>query len=53
MGNLVGVDPDQAGNEWIGRKVKIGCREIPPANYTAGEGVAITFEPIRWALSAA
>lgn len=43
MGNLEGIDPDGYKGKIIGSKVKTGHRVIPPANYTAGEGVAITF----------
>jgi len=43
MGNLVGVDPDSVGMDIIGKKVRVGHKVCPPANYTAGEGVAVTF----------
>ncbi|MFZ5644630.1 MAG: Zn-ribbon domain-containing OB-fold protein [Bacillota bacterium] len=45
IGNLEGIDIDSDGNKIIGRKVTIGHRVIAPGNYTAGEGVAITFRP--------
>ncbi len=43
MGNLEGPDPDGSLDGLIGSKVTAGHRVIPPANYSAGEGVAITF----------
>lgn len=43
IGNLVDVDPDSVSMDIIGKKVSIGHKVIPPANYTAGEGVAVTF----------
>lgn len=46
MGNLIGLDPDSITTDILDRKVKIGCRVIPPGNYTSGEGVAITFSLI-------
>lgn len=42
-GNIIGVDPEKVNMDIIGSKVKVGHKTIPPANYTAGEGVAITF----------
>lgn len=43
MGNLEGVDPDSVTMDVIGKRVMLGHKVIPPANFTAGEGVAITF----------
>lgn len=43
MGNLEGIDPDGIKESIIGRKIKTGHRVIPPARYSAGEGVAIAF----------
>ncbi|HBX24180.1 MAG TPA: nucleic acid-binding protein [Desulfotomaculum sp.] len=45
MGNLEGIDPVNVRHNVIGIKIKTGHKIIPPANYTAGEGVAITFKP--------
>lgn len=45
MGNLEGFDPDGVKENITGMKIKIGHRVIPPADYTAGEGVAVTFIP--------
>lgn len=30
MGNVIGIEPDKAGMELIGKKVKVGCKEVPP-----------------------
>lgn len=43
MGNVEGVDPDGQSLDLVGRQVKVGHRVVPPGNYTAGEGVAVTF----------
>ncbi len=43
LGNLEGVDADQASLDLIGKKVKVGHKVIPPMRYSAGEGVAVTF----------
>lgn len=43
MGNLVGVEPGKVTMDIIGKKVTIGHKVIPPDDFTAGEGVAITF----------
>lgn len=44
MGNIVGVDPDKAGMELIGKKVVVGHKVLPQMNYTSGEGVSPTFK---------
>lgn len=43
MGNIEGLDIEQATMNLIGKKVKLGCKIIPRLDYTSGEGVAITF----------
>ncbi|SFQ95412.1 Zn-ribbon domain-containing OB-fold protein [Desulfoscipio geothermicus] len=43
MGNVDGLDPANTVEDITGKKVKVGHRVIPPTNYTAGEGVAVTF----------
>ncbi len=43
MGNIVGVEPDQATLDLIGQRVKLGHREIPGDKFSAGEMVAATF----------
>jgi len=43
LGNLEGVDPDQASLELIGKKVAVGHKVMPPIRYSAGEGVVMTF----------
>ncbi|MFZ5633861.1 MAG: Zn-ribbon domain-containing OB-fold protein [Bacillota bacterium] len=47
MGNLVGVDPDRAGTELIGKKVVVGHAVLPQMNYTAGEGITPTFRIVE------
>lgn len=44
MGNIVGVDPDKAGMDLIGKRVVVGHKVLPQMNYTSGEGVSPTFE---------
>ena len=46
MGNVVGVDPEKATMELMGRRVKIGHKEMPPDRSSAGERVALTFNLI-------
>ncbi|HUW65771.1 MAG TPA: Zn-ribbon domain-containing OB-fold protein [Spirochaetia bacterium] len=43
MGN-VAVEPDSSEGSLIGRKVTVGHRLVEAGNYTAGEGVAVTFD---------
>lgn len=43
MGNVEGVNPAEALEGLIGRRVRIGHRIVPPLNYSGGEGVAVTF----------
>jgi uncharacterized OB-fold protein len=43
MGNVEGLDLRQPVPDLVGRQVRVGHRVVPPARYTAGEGVAITF----------
>ncbi len=43
MGNLVGVDADNAPIELIGRKVKLGHNVTPGDLFSAGEMVAASF----------
>ncbi|HAP93834.1 MAG TPA: nucleic acid-binding protein [Desulfotomaculum sp.] len=43
LGNLEGVDPDQASMKLIGEKVTIGHKVILPVKYNPGEGVVMIF----------
>jgi len=43
MGNLTGVDPNEATMELIGKKVKMGHKVFPGDKYSAGEGVSPLF----------
>lgn len=43
MGNLDGVDPDQAGPDLIGRTVTMGSRELSLPTYGADSCRALTF----------
>ncbi len=43
MGNIIGVDCDQATMDLIGRSVKLGHAVIPGDKFSAGERVAATF----------
>jgi uncharacterized OB-fold protein len=43
MGNLEGIEPDQATMTLIGRRVKLGHKVIGEMKYTAGEGVVPLF----------
>ncbi len=43
MGNVVGVDPDQASMDLIGKAVKLGHTVHPGDKFSAGELVAATF----------
>lgn len=47
MGNMEGLEPDGFIEKIIGSKVKICHKVIPPANYTAGEVVTITFRQVQ------
>ena len=47
MGNMEGVDVDGVSNDLIGQKIKIGHKVVPAMNYSAGEGIAITFSLIQ------
>lgn len=42
--NIVNVDPDKATMDLIGRKGKVGYKEIPADEFSAGERMALTFE---------
>ncbi|OAT81223.1 Zn-ribbon domain-containing OB-fold protein [Desulfotomaculum copahuensis] len=44
MGNVEGLDVDDNVDGLIGRKVRVDHKVIPPLNYSAGEGVAVTFQ---------
>ena len=43
MGNLTGVDPNEATMELIGKRVKMGHKVFPGDKYSAGEGVSPLF----------
>jgi uncharacterized OB-fold protein len=43
MGNLEGVDPDQAGMDLIGRKVQMGSRQLDLKTYGADQCRVLTF----------
>jgi uncharacterized protein len=47
MGNLEGIEPDQAAMSLIGRRVMLGHREISQMNYTAGPGVVPLFSLVE------
>jgi hypothetical protein len=43
MGNMIGINPDEADMSLIGKEVKIGSRTTPGDKFTGGELVALTF----------
>lgn len=43
MGNLGGIDPNEASMELIGKKVTMGCKVFPGDKYSAGEGARPLF----------
>ena len=43
MGNLDGVNPDQAGMELVGKRVKMGHKVFPGDKYSAGESARPLF----------
>lgn len=43
IGNLEGVNPEEATMKLIGKKVKVGHKVAPGDKYSAGEGVAVAF----------
>jgi len=43
MGNVVNVEPENAGMDLIGKKVTVGHKVVNGMNYTSGEGVTPTF----------
>jgi uncharacterized OB-fold protein len=43
MGNIIGVDCNEATMDLIGRRVKLGHAVIPGDKFSAGERVAATF----------
>ena len=43
MGNLHGLEPDQATMDLIGKRVQLGHKVINQMEYTAGEGVVPLF----------
>lgn len=43
MGNIIGVDCDEATMDLIGRRVKLGHAVIAGDKFSAGERVAVTF----------
>ncbi len=45
VGNIVGVDPDEATMDLIGKRVKLGHKVHPGDKFSAGEMVAVTFSP--------
>jgi len=46
MGNLEGIDPNQASMELIGKRVKMGHKVFPGDKYSAGEGARPLFSLI-------
>ncbi|MDY7031555.1 MAG: Zn-ribbon domain-containing OB-fold protein [Thermodesulfobacteriota bacterium] len=44
MGNIIDMDPDKAGMDLIGKKVKIGHKVVAGDKFSAGDGVALTFK---------
>jgi len=46
MGKIVGVDPDQATMDLIGKKVKVGHQVFPGDKFSCGEVVVATFTPV-------
>ena len=41
--NVINVDPDKASMGLIGRKGKVGYKEVPADTFSAGERMAFTF----------
>lgn len=47
VGNVIGIDPEQATMDLIGRDVSVGCSVLPFESEEGGvEGMALTFEPV-------
>lgn len=46
MGRIVGVDPDQATMDLIGKKVRVGHQVFPGDKFSCGEVVVATLTPI-------
>ncbi len=42
-GNLVGVDPDKATMNLMGREVKVGAKAVPGDKFSGGDMMALTF----------
>lgn len=47
MGNLEGLEPDQASMQLIGKRVKLGHKLVAKTQYTAGEGVVPLFSLVN------
>jgi len=43
MGNMEGLDLAKPVEDLTGKRVRVGHKVLPPAGYTGGEGVALTF----------
>ncbi|MFH0914806.1 MAG: Zn-ribbon domain-containing OB-fold protein [Chloroflexota bacterium] len=43
--NIINVDPKKAGMSLIGRKGKVGYKEVPADKFSGGERLAMTFSP--------
>ena len=44
MGNIEGLEPDKINIEIIGRKVKVGYKDVPADMFSAGERIAMTLK---------
>ncbi len=47
MGKIIGIDPDQATLELIGKKVTLGHDVFPGDTFSCGEVVVPTFTPVE------
>ena len=46
VGNVIGIDPEQANMDLIDRDVSVGCNVLPFESEECGiEGMTLTFEP--------
>ena len=44
MGNVEGIEPEKTTMDIIGRKVTVGCKDIPADMISGGERMALTFK---------
>ena len=44
MGNIIGVDPEKASMDLIGKRVTIGHQKVKGDKFSAGDGIALTFK---------